>query len=140
MNNDQHIYQVLDANLNRAREGLRVVEEVFRFTKKNKQVSQKIKDLRHKIIKASTGLPLSLDQVKLARNTVADVGRNTFSKSERSKKNTLELTIANLQRAQEALRVLEEFSKLVDGKTSFRFKKLRFETYQLEVELLKQLN
>jgi len=52
LNNDQHIYQVLDANLNRAREGLRVVEEVFRFTKKNKQVSQKIKDLRHKIIKA----------------------------------------------------------------------------------------
>lgn len=136
----RQIYRVMDANLNRAREGLRVVEEVTRFVNGNKTLSSQIKDLRHDILKASRKLPLPLDQVKSARDAEGDVGRNSNSASERNKKNAKELAMANLQRVQEALRVLEEFSKLLDKKASFQFKQLRFDSYQLETTLLKRLS
>lgn len=138
MNKQKEIYQIIDANLNRAREGVRVVEEVVRFIQQDAKKSDQLKDLRHKIIKAAHELPISLDKVKLARNVEKDVGRNSFSESEKNKKDIQELVFANLQRVQESLRVLEEFSKLLDEKASFRFKKLRFRTYELEIKLLKK--
>lgn len=132
------IYRVLDANLNRAREGVRVAEEVFRLVYGDGPLTKKMKRLRHAIVKASQTLPVSLPQIKLAREADSDVGSRSFSASERKKGNAVELAMANLSRAQEALRVLEEFSKLLSEKASYRFKKLRFASYAIETELLKR--
>lgn len=135
----QKIYRVLDANLNRAREGLRVVEEVFRLVRGDAKISQKIKHLRHQIVKTALRLPVPLSRIKLSRASDQDVGRASFPAAERTKKNVAQLAMANLGRAEEALRVLEEFSKLVDSKISFQFKKLRFDSYTLETEIVKRL-
>lgn len=135
----QKIYRVIDANLNRAREGLRVAEEVFRLVHGNGLFARKIKLLRHEIVAASAQMPVPLARLKLAREAEKDVGRRSFSKSERRKKNPEEILLANLARAQEALRVLEEFAKLLDEKSSLRFKKIRFAVYSLETQILKSL-
>ncbi len=139
MKNQKEIYKIIDANLNRAREGVRVVEELFRFIKKSKRQSDQLKELRHKITRVGQKLPISLEEVKLTRKVAEDVGRRSFTKSEKSKENLTEMVLANLQRAQEALRVLEEFSKLVDVKASYQFKKLRFQSYEIEYKILKAL-
>jgi thiamine-phosphate pyrophosphorylase len=39
--------RLLDANLNRLREGIRVVEDICRYIFNDKQTSQKLKNLRH---------------------------------------------------------------------------------------------
>lgn len=135
----QKIYRVIDANLNRAREGVRVAEEVFRLVHGNGLLARKMKRLRHEIVAASGQMPVPLARLKLAREAENDVGRRSFSKSERRKKNPEEILLANLARSQEALRVLEEFSKLINEKSSQRFKKIRFAVYSLETEILRSL-
>lgn len=135
----QQLYRAIDANLNRAREGLRVVEEVFRFLKNHKEGSAECKELRHKLVRVSKKLSIPLPEVKDFRNVREDVGRKSFSAGEKKKENLKDLVMANIQRVQEALRVLEEFSKLLDEKASYQFKKCRFEAYQLEKKLLQCL-
>ncbi len=137
MKSQEEIYQIIDANLNRSREGVRVVEEVYRFIHKDKKRSEQLKELRHKIFKAAALFPVTLSEIKSARNVEKDVGQDSFSETEKEKNSVEELVFANLQRIQESLRVLEEFSKLIDPKISFEFKKLRFRSYELESKLLK---
>ena len=47
-----------------------------------------------------------------------------------------DILFANLQRIKESVRVLEEFSKLVDVKAAEDFKKLRYKFYALEKKII----
>ena len=49
MQDKSKIYRVIDVNLNRSREGLRVCEEVARFILNNKSITARFKALRHDI-------------------------------------------------------------------------------------------
>ena len=130
MKNKDKIYRVIDVNLNRSREGLRVCEEVARFILNNKPITARFKTLRHDIQKIVSTSKIKASLLHAARNVKADGGKE-FSFLER--KTDLEsIFFANIQRTKESLRVLEEFFKLLDEKAAEKFKKLRFKIYQLE--------
>jgi len=123
------IERILDANINRCVEGLRVVEEIVRFIIENKKLTEKIKKLRDKIRQTTEKAHL------LARKANTDVGSKLYTKSESKRGNLKDICLANIKRAEEALRVLEEFSKLDDPKLGSQYKKYRFELYEIEKQL-----
>jgi thiamine-phosphate pyrophosphorylase len=126
------LLRALDANCNRVREGLRVAEDVARFILNDSPLYHRIKKLRHAVTRVEKNLFKSFEPRTLQRDVAQDLGRWTREKSEKKRTSALDLLAANLKRAQEALRSLEEFSKLLEH-TSFReFKKIRYECYRIE--------
>ena len=133
-NNDLHspdLFRVMDANLNRLREGIRVVEDILRYKENNKQLASKLKELRHQAQTADT------KELLAYRDSVNDVLKPS-TKSEKNRENLESIIIANFKRAEESARVLEELYKLNDLATSEKFKKIRYALYTLEKETLLQ--
>jgi thiamine-phosphate pyrophosphorylase len=129
------VFRALDANCNRAREGFRVAEDVARFVMNDAHLFSQLKKLRHGVTKAEKSLFGSAKLRSLARDVAKDMGRGNKEKSEKARANAGELLKANLKRAQEALRSLEEFSKLIQHPASAQFKKIRYECYKIEEKL-----
>ena len=123
-------FRVLDANLNRAREGLRVCEEVARLVLEKPELTRRCQRLRYAVDRAAALLPKR--ELLRARDSRRDVGRPDKRGSVRRHRKISDLLAANLRRVQEALRVLEEFSRLVDPKASRAFGSIRFRAYSLE--------
>ena len=122
--------RLIDANLNRLREGIRVVEDIFRYVYNNKEVATKLKNLRHL---ARTQNYYELLETRDVKNEVL----KESIKSEQNRDNLNSILIANFKRAQESARVLEEFTKLTSIKDSENFKYIRYELYNLEIVLTK---
>ena len=131
--NQQEIYRIIDVNANRAREGLRVVEEATRFVLNDSQFTVCLKELRHRV----TGILKSFPAKNLlsARDSRGDVGRKLYQAGEARRDDYREIIRANMVRSQEALRALEEFSKLIDSQIGEKFKSLRFQLYSLEKKI-----
>ncbi len=134
MENSGKIYRVLDANANRAREGLRVVEEYLRLVLDDAEFSARLKGLRHAITGAVVDMGVE-DRLLAARESDGDVGATDPKGAEGARDDMRHVVTANLRRSQEALRVLEEYSKLVSERACAEFKRLRFETYTLEKDI-----
>jgi thiamine-phosphate pyrophosphorylase len=128
------IYRVLDANLNRLREALRVLEEYFRFLDGNTGICVALKGLRHDLIIIET----ALDREMLLKNrdTATDCFANGNRPEELTRSGPAALLAANFKRAQEAARVIEEYAKIVtkNEAASGIAKKVRFSVYTLEKE------
>ena len=125
------LQRIIDANINRSLEGLRVCEDIVRFLVNEKTLTRSFKTLRHKVSDLARRLETkNLDYLK-SRNVKKDLGRKT-TKREATRKNIQDVFGANIQRAKESLRVLEEVTKLIDNISAQRFKKLRFKIYELE--------
>ena len=133
--NRKNIYRIIDANLNRAREGIRVVEDVARLYFDDSKLSSKFKGLRHELTRIAKK---SFDQEKLLsfRDSEKDVGANSMGNLEKKRADLESIVQANLRRSQEAARVLEEFGKLLSPDSARSFKRLRFKLYTLEQEIL----
>ena len=130
------VYKVLDANLNRTKEGLRVCEDIARFHLKSAALTKKIARLRHRV--TAINRASSIDQQRLfrARDTQTDCGKAlSIGPKRQSFKN---IFMANAQRVKEALRVLEEFFKLIDSATSKKLQKLRFDFYAIEKQAVER--
>ena len=127
---NENYLRLIDANLNRLREGIRVVEDIFRYVYNDKQTALKLKELRH--------LSRLENYIKLleTRDVKNDVLRSSI-KSEQNRSDLYSILIANFKRAQESSRVLEEFIKLTSIKDSENFKYIRYELYNLEIVLTK---
>jgi thiamine-phosphate pyrophosphorylase len=123
------LFRVIDANLNRLKEGIRVVEDIIRYRDNNKTLSSKLKQLRHK-----TRVDETTELLKY-RNSINDVLRQT-TQSELNRTDIKSIIIANFKRAQESARVLEELYKLSNAKYSENFKYIRYELYNLEKEIV----
>ncbi len=123
------LFRVIDANLNRLKEGIRVVEDILRYRDNNKELSSKLKELRHLSQVKETQELLSY------RDTDNDVLRSSI-KSELNRSGVTSIIIANFKRAQESSRVLEELYKLDNIEYSENFKYIRYELYKLEKEVL----
>ena len=130
------IRRVIDANYNRAKEGLRVCEDVFRFVKDDKELTAKVKQVRHGLT-AAVAL-FGLKGIVAARDIVGDVGRATI-KAESSRGSVADIFYANSQRVKESLRVLEEFAKLENARAAAAIKKLRYTVYDIEKIALKRV-
>jgi len=125
-----NLLRIIDANLNRLKEGIRVVEDIFRYIYNDKENSTKLKNLRHQVRIES------YFEILEARDIKNDVLRNSM-KSEQNRDNLNSILIANFKRAQESARVLEELTKLNSIKNSENFKYIRYELYNLETVLIK---
>ncbi len=126
------LYQILDANINRAREGLRVVEEIFRFVRKNSGLTRRCKAMRHGLQAILEKTSMDITQLEKSRDSMKDTGRKIHTEREFARGSLDDVLQANLHRVGEALRVLEEFSKLFDVAASRKFKELRYDFYDLE--------
>lgn len=132
------IYRILDANLNRAREGLRVIEETARFILDDRVLTAELKDLRHLITSLAASLPGGPVELVSARDSEGDVGAGSWSEGERARDSVYNLVQANFKRVQEAARVLEEFGKMA-GPGADKYKKVRYQLYVLEQEMLDKI-
>ena len=129
------LQRVIDANLNRSREALRVCEDIARFVLDDKALTLSIKNIRHATGKIITKADLCVCQ---GRDVKADLGKK--SSFDRSKPGDFKaLFYNNIHRAEESMRALEEFSKLCAEDISKDFKVLRFKIYVLEKKALKKL-
>ena len=121
------LYRTIDANINRFKEGIRVVEDILRY-ELSSPLSKELKKLRH--IK----IPDYEEYLKY-RDSIKDILKQS-TKSEQKRSSIKEIIIANLKRSQESARVLEESFKLIDINISEKFKDARYTLYNLEKEIL----
>jgi hypothetical protein len=119
------LLRVVDANINRLKEGVRVIEDIARYVHNDKELSTSLKNLRH-LCRIE-----HLEALLASRDSVNDVLRPTMQ-SEMNRTNLLSIIIANYKRAQESSRVLEELYKIVEPALSEQFKTIRYELYTLE--------
>jgi hypothetical protein len=122
------LFRVIDANLNRLKEGIRVVEDIIRYRDNNKEISSKLKQLRHR------ARVDNLEKLLKHRDSVNDVLRPTTN-SELNRSGIKSIITANFKRAQESSRVLEELYKLNNTEYSENFKHIRYELYALEKDI-----
>ncbi|MBI4341789.1 MAG: hypothetical protein HY599_00305 [Candidatus Omnitrophica bacterium] len=128
--------RLVDANANRALEGLRVCEEIVRFQHGLPRLFRRARSLRHDVARAVRQLPVSPRALVRARASGSDVGRRAPA----SRVESLErLLLINFQRAKESLRTLEECSRVIAPRHTRGFQRLRFKTYDLERDLLLHL-
>ena len=138
MSDEASLYRIVDANLNRAREGLRVVEEYVRFALDSGELASTVKQLRHDLRSAAEGF--GQRALLAARDTVGDVGTGLSTASERQRGGAADVVRAALKRLPESLRALEEYSKPLSPKASGAFEALRYRVYTLEKNLGAVLN
>jgi len=123
-------FRILDACANRAREGLRVVEDYCRFVLDDAFLCRELKQLRHDLTQALSGLPAP--HLLEARETQSDVGVSLSTETEQTRSSLAAVAIANWKRLQEALRSLEEFGKTVGPDIGRAMDQLRYRSYTLE--------
>ncbi len=123
-------YRILDAAINRGKEGLRTIEDVARMSFGNRLLTSQLKNLRHQLVHATN----MLDQKMLigCRDAQTDVGRVSELKSEYERDSIRQVLRANFSRVQQALRTIEEVSKLLSVEVAKCAEQLRYETYTLE--------
>lgn len=126
------IHRIIDANLNRASEALRVLEDFARFVKNNEIVSAKLKNIRHELNQIIVSNP----NLILSRESNLDLGRYIENNSER--KSNRDIIRANSKRIGESLRVLSEYGQLLrrDAPLEHLFENFRYEIYTIEKELI----
>jgi thiamine-phosphate pyrophosphorylase len=133
------LYRVIDANINRAKEGLRVCEEITRFILDSKSLTDDLKKIRHGIDPLAAAFrknPELLSQ----RNSLKDVGLKIYSRAELKRKDFADVFNANIQRVKESVRVLEEFSKLDDVKIALGWRKIRYDIYDFEKKVAEKIS
>jgi len=122
--------RILDANLDRAREGLRIIEEWCRFGLNSADLAAECKQLRQELAVWHTA------ELRSARDTPADRGTELTHPQEEQRSSIQHLLEANFCRVEEALRVLEEYGKIYDPNMGKAFKQMRYRVYTLESNLL----
>ena len=127
------VLRLLDANANRALEGLRVAEEIVRFDLEAGAAFRKLRALRHAIAAATRQLPIGPFALVQARESRQDIGRRAPSSAESSLERLL---LINFQRVKESLRTLEECARLLAPRYSTQYQRLRFRTYAVERDVL----
>jgi thiamine-phosphate pyrophosphorylase len=133
---DIKIIRLIDANANRAREGLRVLEEVARMLWDDPALTERLKTARHTVTSLITSLPMGAPDLLRARDSADDVGSTSSLATEQARGSVGDILTSNCKRVEEAVRVLEEFTKLAVPVTASGFKALRFELYTLEKDLV----
>lgn len=124
------VCRILDANLDRAREGLRIVEEWCRFGLNSARLSEECKQLRQELATWHSA------ELRAARDTPGDRGTELTHPQEQLRGSIDVLLQANFCRVEEALRVLEEYGKLYHPKMGVSFKQMRYRVYTLESSLI----
>lgn len=129
--------RIIDANLNRAREGLRVMEDAARFLLNDAELSRELKSARHALRGLAEAAGLNPTLLAAWRDTPGDVGTGTTAPAETERPTAAAIAIAAGKRVGEALRTIEEWAKVgaSDSQPSAAAKSLRYRVYDLERRL-----
>jgi len=135
---EDKLLRIIDANLNRTREGLRVCEDIVRFALRDKNAAKALKTLRH----GATNLVLKSKRISLAellseRDAPGDKTK-FIDFTPKSGVNIPDIFMSNIERVKESLRVLEECFKIIDAKISRGYRKLRFDAYDIEKNIVEK--
>ena len=125
------VARIVDANANRAREALRVMEDAARFVLNEPSLSRECKQLRHDLV-STLG---RLDQLTFNRDTPGDVGTSATTPAEITRESAASVAIAAGKRLSEALRAIEEYSKTLDAHVAADIEQLRYRGYDLDHRL-----
>lgn len=122
-------YRIIDANINRVSEGLRVIEDIERFIFEKEEIAKEIREIRH-LVRKSFKSPQLLQN----RNSNTDIGLKISQNTTLDKKEDIDsLLISNFKRVEEGLRSIEECLKILEYyQESKIYEKLRFSVYSLE--------
>lgn len=126
--------RIIDANINRATEAARVLEEITRFYFEDEELSSELKNIRHEICSKTNKC---YEELLSSRDTVNDIGINIENPSKR--KDLISIFKANIKRLQQALRALSEYSCEVDIDAKI-FEELRYNSYTLEQKIWEKLS
>lgn len=121
-----NLKRIIDANLNRATEAARILEEIARFLLDDEDLSAKLKDIRHKINSVQEE---EYSKYLKARDTQNDVGVDIRNSTKRI--DIENIFKANIKRLQQALRTLSEYF-IENKQNASLFEKLRYTSYTLE--------
>lgn len=128
------VLRILDANANRAREALRVMEEAARFILGDAALAAGLKALRHDLAAAVEQLPAATWH----RDTPNDVGTTASTEREATRGDAATVALAAGKRLSEALRAMEEYGKTMNevaGDFAQRIEQLRYRAYDMEQQL-----
>jgi len=126
-------YRIIDANFNRAREALRVIEEYCRFVLGHAVLTAQAKELRHQLSAALTRL--DSDKLLACRDTVGDVGVGMAVEGQLKRAGLNDCLTAACKRLPEALRVLAEVTQTADPSAAASIEQLRYRAYTLEKDI-----
>lgn len=139
------VMRIIDANANRAREALRVMEEAARFVLGDGELVREIKGIRHGLREALEHMPAEAGTPVAWRDTPGDVGTGVKGSGEHNRAGIAEVAIAAGKRLSEALRAMEEFGKVLAGTNTpaeagppafaGRIERLRYRGYETERRL-----
>jgi thiamine-phosphate pyrophosphorylase len=121
--------RILDANLNRATEGLRVVEDYCRFALDDPHLSRRCKEIRHDLVSALSSI--ATPALAAARDAQHDVGAEIATPQEADRQSLAQVAAASWQRVQQALRVIDECIKLLAPAAATAIERLRYQSYTL---------
>jgi thiamine-phosphate pyrophosphorylase len=134
----RYLLRIIDVELNRIGEGLRVLEETSRFILCDTNLSVQLKELRHQLSPRDIEAKIRYISTRDSQN---DIGSGITSSLQHVKRDMLATVVANSRRAEESLRVMEEISKVegvgLDGQT---YQDARFKLYSIEKELVSRLS
>jgi thiamine-phosphate pyrophosphorylase len=134
---DPSIYRLLDANFNRAREGIRVVEDCARFVLDDPALSGLAKNLRSQL--QAIHDVIGPDVLLTSRDTPGDVGTALSTDTELARADLQQIVSAACKRLTEALRTVEEYTKLIAPSAARQAEQLRYQSYTLEQRILGRL-
>lgn len=126
-------YRILDANLNRAREALRVVEDCGRFVLNDPAITAMAKNYRSSLRELIDQLPVR--ELIISRDTSGDIGTEMTSPTELQRTSVEQVAVAACKRLTESLRTIEEYSKIISPEVAVGVERLRYDTYTLEQRL-----
>ena len=124
--------RILDANANRAREALRVIEDYARFSLDDAALCAALKQLRHDFADATSGF---VADAILHRDTPGDVGTSAKTQAEMKREDVAHVVTAAGKRLGEALRTIEEYLKTFDAPRAARMESIRYRLYEIERQI-----
>ncbi|MEM1226003.1 MAG: thiamine phosphate synthase [Planctomycetota bacterium] len=129
----QEPYRILDANANRASEGLRTLEEYARFELNSVTHTEELKQLRHRLSAAVGRLPR--ESLLRSRDADGDVGASISTVAEKTRSSVNDVVSSAASRTQQALRCLEEYGKTLDQTFAAQVESIRYRAYQVSAKL-----
>lgn len=128
------VLRIIDVNVNRSREALRLIEDYARFVRDDRDAAGAAKHCRHDLqtLVELVGHDALLD----VRDIVGDVGRDVKTPRELQRGDVEAVVRASFGRLTESTRVLGEYGKLVSGEVAGAAEALRYDAYALEQRIV----
>ena len=128
------IYRIIDANFNRSREAIRLIEDFCRFALNNRSLAERAKQLRHELCAAID--KLDAGRLICSRDTLGDVGIGTTIDKQLVRNDLKDCFKAGCKRLTEALRTLAETTQTINRPIAETLEKLRYDAYTLEKDIV----